>query len=176
MARTIVAIFEFFDNAQRAAYEVKDKGLRTDNISIIVKDGGYKAQYSSNNEDGYMKLLVNESNPFTLNKGERISDGIITGGIFGGIIGIILGALSMFLRNLEFVAAFGPISGLMLGFVLGGIIGGLIDVKMPKRKRQMYEELVSKGNTLFSMKIDEDRMESIVKIIKDNGALSIESY
>lgn len=176
MARTIVAIFEFFDNAQRAAYEVKDKGLRTDNISIIVKNGGNKAYYSPNNEDGHMKLSGNESNPFTFNKRERISDGIITGGIFGGIIGIILGALSMFLRNLEFVAAVGPISGLMLGFVLGGIIGGLIDVKIPKQKRQMYEELVSKGNTLFSMKIDEDRIESIVKIIKDNGALSIESY
>jgi hypothetical protein len=176
LARTIVAIFELFDNAQRAAYEVKDKGLRTDNISLIVKDGGNKAYYSSNNENGHMKLVVNGSNPFTLSRGQRISDGIITGGIFGGIIGIIIGALSMFLRNLGFVAAIGPISGLIFGFIFGGIIGGLIDAKIPKKKRQMYEELVSKGNTLFSMKIDEDRMEPIVQIIKDNGALSIEKY
>lgn len=176
LAKTVVAIFELFDNAQRAAYEVKDKGLRTDNISLIVKEGGYKTYYSSNNEDGHMKLVATEANPFTLSKGERISDGIIMGGIFGGIIGIIIGALCMFLRNLGFVAAIGPISGLIFGFILGGIIGGLADAKIPKDKKKIYDELVSKGNILFSMKVDEDRMESIVRIIKDNGALSIEKY
>ena len=40
LAKTIVAIFDVFENAEKAAYEIRDKGLRTDNITIIVKDSG----------------------------------------------------------------------------------------------------------------------------------------
>jgi len=176
LARTIVAIFEVFDNAERAAYEVRDKGLRTDNISIVVKDSGNKAYYRPNNEGGHMKLAENMSIPYRLSKRERISDGIITGGIFGGVIGILIGAASMFIQGLGMVAAAGPIAGLLIGLIAGGLIGGLLDFGIPKTKRQLYENLVTNGNALFSMKVDEDRMESIIEIIKENGALSVEKY
>ncbi|PYG89006.1 hypothetical protein LY28_00826 [Ruminiclostridium sufflavum DSM 19573] len=176
MARTIVAIFEFFDSAEKAAYEVRDKGLRTDNISIIAKENGNKAYYKSNNKDGNMKLADSEIIPYTVSKRERITDGIITGGIIGGILGIIIGSISMFMQKLVFFAAVGPVSGLLFGFALGGIIGGFTDVKIPEQKKKIYEDLISNGNALFSMKVDEDRMESIIKIIKDNGALLVEKY
>ncbi|MHB8063838.1 MAG: hypothetical protein ACYDG2_14595 [Ruminiclostridium sp.] len=176
MARTIVAIFEAFDNAERAAYEVRDKGLRTDNISIVIKDDGNKAYYRSNNEDGHLKLAENKSIPYKLSKRERIADGIITGGIFGGVIGIFIGAASMFIQGLGMIAAIGPIGGLLIGLTAGGTIGGIVDLTVPKKQRQVYENLVSNGNALFSMKVDEERMESIIEIIKENGALSVEKY
>jgi hypothetical protein len=176
LARTIVAIFEVFDNAERAAYEVREKGLRTDNISIVVKDSGNKAYYRSKNEDGHLKLAENKSIPYKLNKGERIADGIITGGICGGVIGILIGAASMFIQGLGMIAATGPIGGLLIGLVSGGIIGGIVDFRIPKKQMQFYENLVSEGNALFSMKVDEERMESIIEIVKDNGALSVEKY
>lgn len=176
MAKTIVAIFEFFDNAEKAANEIKDNGLRTDNISLLVNNNGNKAYYKSNNEDEKMQLVDKEIVTYPFSKRERISDGIITGGIFGGIIGILIGAVDMFIQNLGFIAAIGPISGLLFGLILGGIIGAVSGVNIPKKKRKEYDELVSKGNTLFSMKVDEDRIDSIIKIIKDNGALSVEKY
>jgi len=179
LARTIVAIFEVFDNAERAAYEVRDKGLRTDNISIVVKDSGNKAYYRSNNGYGqlnHLKFAENKSIPYKLSKRERIADGIITGGIFGGVIGIFIGAASMFVQTLGTVAAAGPIAGLVIGLTTGGIIGGLLDLRIPKNRRQVYENLISNGNALFSMKVDEDRIESIIEIIKENGALSVEKY
>lgn len=176
MARTIVAIFDVFDNAERAAYEVRDKGLRTDNISIIVKDNGNKAYYRSSNKTGHLNLAENKSIPYKLSKGERIADGIITGGIFGGVIGIFIGTASMFIQGLGIAAAAGPMAGLLIGLIAGGLIGGLLDFEIPKNKRHVYENLISNGNALFSMKVDEDRMESIIDIMKENGALSVEKY
>ncbi len=176
MAKTVVAIFELFDNAEKAAFDVRDKGLKTDNISILVKDNGNKAYYKSNNKDGHMKLMASNSIPYIFSKRERISDGIVTGGIFGGVIGILIGAVSMFMQDLGFIAAVGPISGLIFGFVIGGIIGGISDAKIPEERRKVYEDLISRGNALFSMKVDEERMESIIDIIKNNGALLVEKY
>ena len=37
MAKTIVAVFNNQDNAQRAAEQIKEQGLRTDDISIVAK-------------------------------------------------------------------------------------------------------------------------------------------
>ncbi len=175
MAKTIVAIFEVYASAEKAALEIREKGLRTDNISIIAKDNGNKAYYRPNNKG---QLVANEAAayPFKLSKRERISDGVITGGIFGGVLGIIAGAASMFIPQLGLIAAGGPISGLLTGFVLGGFIGGILDAAIPKNKRKEYEKLISKGNVLFSMKVDEERMDSIVEIIRENGALSVEKY
>lgn len=171
-----MAIFEVYDNAEKAAYEVREKGLRTDNISIIVKNSGNEGYCRSNNADGQLHLVGNGAIPYKHGKVERISDGIITGGIIGGVIGILIGAASMFIPKLGIVAAAGPISGLFIGLLTGGIIGGFMDLSIPKNKRLEYESLISNGNVFFSMKVDEERMESIIEIVKENGALSIEKY
>ncbi len=175
MSKTIVAIFDVYANAEKAAFEVKEKGLRTDNISIIVKDDGNKG-YLRPNENGQLYAAEYAAYPFRLTKRERITDGIITGGIFGGVTGIVLGAVSMFIPRLGLVAAGGPITGLLAGFILGGLTGAVIDIRIPKIKKQEYHKLVSQGNAVFSMKVDEERMDAIIEIIKEHGALSVEKY
>jgi hypothetical protein len=176
VARTIVAVFDVFANAEKAAYEIRNKGLRTDNISIIAKNNGNKAYYRPNSVNGCISISENQSIRYMLSKRERISDGIITGGIYGGATGIIIGAAGMFLPGLGIAAAVSPISGLIFGLISGGILGGLLNFGIPSEQRKMYDSLVSNGNTIFSMMVDEERMESIISIIKENGALQIEKY
>lgn len=171
-----MAIFKVYENAERAAYQVRDKGLRTDNISIIVKNSGNEGYYRATPEEGQLNIAGNGAVPLTISKGRRISDGIITGGIIGGIIGIIIGVGSMFLQTLGIIAAIGPISGLFVGLIAGGLIGGIVDFGIPNDKRKEYESLISDGNALFSMKVDEERMEAVIEIIKENGAMSVEKY
>jgi uncharacterized membrane protein len=173
LARTVVAIFESYDNAERAAHEIREKGLRTDNISIIVKDS-ISNSYNHRNAN----LSLNNSSSFTIQRGkrERISDGIITGGIFGGIAGIIIGGGSMLIPQLEIVSATGPLTGLISGLIAGGVLGGLIDIGVPKNKTYEYERLVSYGNAFFSMMVDEDRMDQIIQVLSTNNALMIEKY
>ena len=39
MSKTVVGIFDTQDHAEAAARRVKERGLRTDDISIVVKQG-----------------------------------------------------------------------------------------------------------------------------------------
>lgn len=175
MSRTIVAVFDVYSNAEQAAYKIKEKGLRTDNISIIVKDNGNKG-YLNSSANSEIYAAGYAAYPFKLTRKERISDGIVTGGIFGGVLGVILGAVSMFIPRLGLIAAGGPITGLFGGFILGGLFGALYDMRIPKRKKEEYFKLVADGNAIFSMKVDEERMDSIIEIVKEHGALLIEKY
>ncbi len=177
MAKTVVAIFEAYENAEKAAYEIREKGLRTDNISIITKTGSNINRYKPNN-DVNIETSGKNSKPFVrpASLSVRISDGIVTGGIIGGIAGILIGGVSMFVQGLGFVAAAGPIGGLFIGLFAGGVIGGFIDFQVPRNKKKEFEKLVSNGKALFSMMTDEERSEDILEILKKNGALMVEKY
>jgi len=39
MSKTVAAIFDNYSDAERAAYQIKEQGLRTDDISIVTKQG-----------------------------------------------------------------------------------------------------------------------------------------
>ncbi|EPR11879.1 hypothetical protein [Ruminiclostridium papyrosolvens] len=177
MAKTVVAIFEDYENAEKAAHQIREKGLRTDNISIITKTGSNINRYKPT-DGGSIETRGKKSNPFVSpgSLSVRISDGIVTGGIIGGILGILIGGVSMFIQGLGFVAAAGPIGGLFVGLLAGGLIGGFIDFKVPRNKKKEFEKLISNGNALFSMMTDEDRSEDILEILKKNGALMVEKY
>lgn len=177
MAKTVVAIFEAYEMAEKAAYEIRDKGLRTDNISIITKTGDNINRFRSTKDGDFEE---NRKNKNTFSRagsiGTRISDGIVTGGIIGGVIGILIGAGSMFINDIGLVAAAAPIGGLFTGLLVGGIIGGLIDFGVPRIEKKEYEKLISNGKAIFSMMVDEDRSEDILEILKKNGALMVEKY
>ena len=166
MSKTVVAIFDNYSNAENAAKQIKDQGLRTDDISIIAKHGD-----EDNNET--MGLNMGTS-PKGVN--DNISDGVITGGILGGLAGLLIGAGSMIIPGLGIIAAAGPITGLLSGAVTGGVVGGLVDLGIPENKSRQYETDIKAGKILFSMKSDDDKISSIGSILRNNGAVSVDSY
>lgn len=172
MSRTVVAIFDNYSNAERAARQIKDQGLRTDDISIIAKDDeGYKGNNATMENNTGLNMGIN---PKGVN--DNISDGVITGGILGGLAGLLIGAGSMVIPGLGIVAAAGPITGLLSGAVTGGIVGGLVDLGIPENKSRQYETDIKAGKILFSMKTDDDKVDSIGSILRNNGAVSVDSY
>ncbi|HHX18755.1 MAG TPA: hypothetical protein GX727_07845 [Clostridium sp.] len=156
MAKTIVGIFNNEDNAQRAAEQIKEQGLRTDDISIVAR---------KNDEGNTMEM-----------KNDNISNGVVTGGILGGAAGLLIGAGSMVIPGLGIIAAAGPIAGLLSGAVTGGIVGSLIDLGIPEDRSEKYEADVREGKILFSMKADEDKIDEISTILRNNMAESVNSY
>lgn len=168
MSRTVVAIFDNYSNAENAAKEIKDNGLRTDDISIIAKDkdGDVDTTDKTGLSMGTSQKGVNDN----------ISDGVISGGILGGLAGLLIGAGSMVVPGLGIIAAAGPITGLLSGAVTGGIVGGLVDLGIPENKGRQYETDIKAGKILFSMKTDEDKVSSIGSILRKNGAVSVDSY
>lgn len=165
MSKTIVGLFDRQEYAEKAARQVKDQGLRTDDISIIARQGDDKTDRAT----------------ATMTAGGRgvndnISDGVVTGGILGGLAGLLIGAGSMVIPGLGIIAAAGPITGLLSGAVTGGIVGGLVDLGIPENKSRQYETDVKAGKILFSMKTDDDKVDQIATILRNNGASSVDTY
>jgi uncharacterized membrane protein len=170
MSKTIVALFDSYKNAEDSANEIKGKGLRTDDISIVAKDEtqgdrGTTATMSSDNRTT-ARGAVNDN----------ISDGVVTGGILGGLAGLLIGAGSLIVPGLGIIAAAGPITGLLSGAVTGSIVGGLVDLGIPENKSKQYEGDIKSGKVLFSMKTDDDKINSIADILRSNNATSIDTY
>ncbi|NJD01738.1 MAG: hypothetical protein FIA99_03885 [Ruminiclostridium sp.] len=165
MSKTIVGLFDNQAYAEKAARQVKEQGLRTDDISIIAKQGDEKPDRTTATMTAGGRAV-----------NDNISDGVVTGGILGGLAGLLIGAGSMVIPGLGIIAAAGPITGLLSGTVTGGIVGGLVDLGIPENKSRQYETDVRAGKILFSMKTDDDKVDRIAAILRNNGAASVDTY
>lgn len=204
MSRTIVGVFDNYDNAENAARQIKDQGLRTADISIVAKQHGDNtaqpsAAYSTSPYNGLSaksseSMITSHNNASNVagnignvmgmgasgtNRGalnDNISDGATTGGVLGGLAGLFIGAGSMVVPGLGIIAAAGPITGLISGAVTGGIVGGLVDLGIPENNSRQYETDVKAGKILFSMKTDDDKIDQVASILRNDGAASVDSY
>jgi uncharacterized membrane protein len=164
MSKTIVALFNNNTHAEKAARDIKDRGLRTADISIIAKQDEEQGRGTATMGTG------------TKAANDNISDGVVTGGILGGLAGLLIGAGSMVIPGLGIIAAAGPITGLLSGAVTGGIVGGLVDLGIPESKRRQYETDIRAGKILFSMKTDDDKIDDIASTLRSDGAESVDTY
>lgn len=165
MSKTVVGLFDNREYAERAAKQVKEQGLRTDDISIIARQG------DDNGTAGGASMTRDGTQD-----NDNISDGVVSGGVLGGIAGLVIGAGSLIVPGLGIIAAAGPIAGLLSGAVTGGIVGGLVDLGIPESKSRQYETDIRHGQILFSMRTDDDKVDRISSILKNSGATSIEAY
>jgi len=159
MSVTVVGVFDRVDFAEKAAREIKEQGLRTDDISILVKKG-------DETESGKAEGMVNDN----------ISNGAVTGGIIGGLAGLLIGAGLIAIPGLGIIAAAGPITGLIGGAATGGIIGGLVDLGIPEGESKRYESDIRDGKVVFTMKTDEEKVEDIRNILQANGAERVNTH
>ena len=176
MAKTIVGVFNSQVDAEKAARQVKDDGLRTSDISIIAKQGDKTETdvYAAGNATG---IATNPNASMGKNQiNDNISDGVVTGGVLGGLAGLLIGAGTMVIPGLGIIAAAGPITGLLSGAVTGGIVGGLVDLGIPEAEGKRYENNVKQGKILWSMRTDENIADRVQSILKDCGATEVSVY
>ena len=148
MGQQVSAVFSSHHDAIEAAKRVKDAGLRTSDISIIA------------NKD-------------VARSPDSVSTGAVSGTAVGGTAGLILGLGSVAIPGLGIVAAAGPIAGLLSGAVTGGVIGAMIDLGIPADRSEEYENDIKSGKTVWAMEVDNERADSVRKILKDCGAIKI---
>jgi len=177
MSKTVVAMFDNYSLAENATRAIKNQGFTTDNISIVGKNDNETTTNSfttTNDTATFSSTHDIKENSYRTN--DNISDGIVTGGILGGLAGLLIGAGSMMIPGLGIIAAAGPITGLISGAVTGGVVGGLVDLGIPENVSKGYESKIKLGKVLFSTKIDDDKVSQVTTILKNNGAVSVDSY
>src|SRR5689334_24661792 len=138
MAKTVVGLFDRFEDAQNAAQELIDNGIDRNDISLVANDA--RGQFKN-----YRSAGSGEAGDFTTpdNTGgsqgaEGATAGAVGGGVLGGTLGLLAGIGALAIPGIGPVLAAGPlvaalgsagagaVAGAGIGAAGGGLIGGLV--------------------------------------------------
>lgn len=159
--RTIVAMFQDRDRAERAVGELRKGGFEKE-ISVLAKDEG-----QGRDDQGGTTMNADMGD---------LSSGATTGGALGGLAGLAVGAGALAIPGLGPLIAAGPIAGLLSGAATGGIAGGLIDWGIPEAEGRQYESDIKAGKVLVSVRTGENKIDQAAEILSRFGADSIKKH
>lgn len=161
--KAVFAIFEHRPSMEAAITELKSRGFRNSDVSILMQG------------DGEGKKLGHELN-------SKAPEGSVTGAsaglIAGGALGWIAGIGALAIPGVGPLIAAGPImaalAGAGIGGAIGGVTGGLIGMGIPEYEAKRFEHDVTDGGILLSVHIDDSKWADKAKdILKDAGARDI---
>lgn len=169
MNEMVLGVFSNKDNVEKALYDLKDAGLETKEISVIMRE-------IKDEEDGGGSQVV-----------EGATSGAATGGVIGGLAGLLIGIGAIAVPGVGALLIGGPVaaalgltgaaaatvSGAVTGILAGGLVGGLVGLGVPEEHAKEYEERVKKGDILLGVPVKEDEEEKVRKILEDNGAENV---
>ncbi len=180
MAKTVVGLFDNFNEARDAVSELETSGIPHDQVSIVANDSGGASGASAINS-------TNADNGLTAGEtADAAATGAVTGATagtaIGGTVGLLagLGALT--------IPGFGPVIaagwlvsaiagagiGAATGAAAGGLIGALTEAGVPEHEAGYYEEGVRRGGTLVTVTCDDGKASDFVSIMHRHNVVDIE--
>ena len=154
MDRTVVALFDDVNTAQRALEEMLSKGFDRNDISVVRADQKTGAG---------AKEAADAIEP----SGTATGAGI--GAALGGIAGLVIGLGALAIPGVGPIVAAGPLAatlaGAGIGAATGGIIGALADAGIPEQDAGYYAEGIRRGGTLLTVRTDENRVSQATEIL-----------
>jgi hypothetical protein len=163
MAKTIVASYDSFDEAQRVARELVDEGFESSDVSVVAS-----------NVDG--AFMVDERVKVT--DASNTATGAVAGGVLGGAAGLAASLMGLAVPGLGAVIAAGPIAATLsvagAGVIAGGLIGSLTDLGVPQADAEAYAEAVRRGGAIVTVRAADDATDHVVTIMRAHGAIDID--
>jgi len=145
MAKTVVALFDDFDNARSSVEALVDAGFDRDDISLVANDA--TGEYGRYMKDGTYDEDVTA--------GEGAGFGAVVGALVGLGVALIPGIGPVLVAGPLAAALFAGI-GAASGAVTGGVVAGLVDFGVPEEHAERYAEGVRRGGTLVTVHVTQD--------------------
>jgi hypothetical protein len=148
MTKTVVALYDNFDDARSVVEALVDAGFERTDISLVANDasGKYAAMYDTS---------VTALNDEDVSAGE--------GAGFGAVVGALVGLGVALIPGIGPVLAAGPLAaalmagvGAVAGAATGGIVAGLVDFGVPEEHAVRYAEGVRRGGALLTVHLQQD--------------------
>ncbi len=156
MDRTVVALFDDVDTAQRALEELLSNGFDRNDVSVVRTNA--KGDYATGSTTDTSAADAS---------GAAAGAGI--GAALGGIAGLVIGLGVLAIPGLGPVIAAGPLAttlaGAGIGAAAGGIIGALTDVGIPENEAGYYAEGIRRGGTLLTVRASDDKVTRATQIL-----------
>src|SRR5690349_1547921 len=177
MAKTVVGLFDRFEDAQNAAQELIDNGIDRNDISLVANDArGQFKNYRAADRSATGDFDTPDSTGGTQGA-EGATAGAVSGGVLGGALGLLVGIGALAIPGIGPVLAAGPlaaalgsagagaVAGAGIGAASGGLIGGLIGLGIPDEDANFYAEGVRRGGTLLAVRTSDDLAERAADIM-----------
>lgn len=166
VARTVIALFEFEEEANRAADGLVSEGYSRDSINVVVgHDLSHPEDYVHAKDD----------------VGGKIAGAVGKGLAVGGGVGAIAGGLSSLL-----LPGFGPLivagglvtmlTGAGLGASVGGVMAALMEAGVDESNARLFESALRHGGVVLTLRTDEANAHRAVAILDSHGALDMDKH
>ncbi len=167
--KTIVGLFDTFDEAKKAATDLESAGVGHNDISIVANNEN--GQYAANSTD-----TTTTGEPHV--SGHAIGHDAVVGAEYGGVAGLLLGLTGLAIPGLGWIATAGWLGGMILGAatgaVVGGLVGALTSVGVPADDASHYNEAVRRGGILLAVRAQDEQAQRVAEILGEDGAVNID--
>jgi len=176
MSKTVVGLFDDFQDAQSVVRDLTNAGFLRESISIAANQNA--TGYTGNGSDLGTGTGHGEH---AVGKDAGVGAGV------GGVVGLLVGLGLLTVPGIGPILAAGPIAaalgatvgstvvGAGIGAVAGGLIGGLTHIGVPKEHAEYYAEGVRRGGTLVTVDAADDKAQQAVDIMNGNNAVDIDT-
>ncbi|WP_068613925.1 general stress protein [Paenibacillus tuaregi] len=165
MTQKVVGVFGSEGEATNAITQLKDMGIKAEDISIVAKDTRRAASISE--ETG-------------TNSSEGVAVGATAGGVLGGVTGLLAGLGALAIPGVGPLLAAGPIAAALTGAAIGagagGLAGGLIGVGVPETEAKEYDNQVNEGRILVLIDAEPEQMNDIYHVFHSNNSLNSQYF
>jgi hypothetical protein len=165
--RTVVALYDRFEDAQRALQALNEQGFNREDMNLLASDehGEYARGLETTDADA--------------SGGEGAATGAGIGAVLGGLGGLLVGLGALAIPGVGPVIAAGPIvsalAGAGVGAVAGGLIGALVDLGIPEEHANYYAEGIRRGGTLVTVRTEDHMAEDARMVLNRFNPIDIDT-
>ena len=165
MTRTITALYDTYDAAQRAVRALEASGVPSADISIVA-----------NNSENW-RSGDRPANEAAHDSGTGAEIGALVGGVGGLLTGLgliaIPGVGPVVAAGWLISAAAGAVAGAVVGGAAGGLVGALTTAGVPEHDAHVYAEGVRRGGTLVSARVEDGRAAQARLILDQHKSVDL---
>ncbi len=168
MPRTIMALYDNLDAAQRTVQDLVNTGFDRRNISLVANDATGEYSRTSPQEDADEHVGAAEGTAF--------------GAAAGALTGALVSLGAMAIPGIGPVIAAGPLvagltgalTGAVAGGATGGIIGALLSQGVDEEDAQYYAEGIRRGGTLVAVHATDEWISRVEEIMNRYSPVDVE--
>jgi hypothetical protein len=164
--KTVIALFEFEEDANRAADELVREGFQRDQIGIIAGHAlSRPEEYVTANDNVEAKMVG------AVGKGLAFGGGL--GAVAGGVSALLVPGLAPIIIGGALATAF---LGAGLGASVGGVMAALMKAGVDESDARLFEAALRHGGVVLTLQTDEANVRRAVQMLDRNGALDMDEH
>ena len=158
---TIVAVYDHFEDANKAIENLTNDGISRDDIGLAVNNSEQKGEY--NNLETNVEKYEDVTGP----------QGSVFGGVMGGLAGAAVALTAIVIPGIGPIIAAGPLVALLggatgaviggtAGAISGGVAASLIHLGISDDEADYYAQAIQRGNALVTVTAKDENQASLI--------------